>query len=81
MLTYPDDIGKIVLPYSCSAAEIDQQMSPENAKQTEEILKAKTAKTKDQGVEHEFVMYKGVNHGFAVSRTACQYVVLLTPSR
>lgn len=41
-------------------------MSPDNAKQTKEILTAKTAKTKDQGVEHEFVMYPGVHHGFAV---------------
>lgn len=40
-------------------------MSPDNAKQTEEILKSKTAKTKDHGVDHEFVMYKGVHHGFA----------------
>lgn len=64
-LKYPADIEKIVLPYSCAASEIDPQMSPENAKQTEEVLTSKTAKTKDQGVEHEFVMYKGVHHGFA----------------
>lgn len=66
MLTFPQDIEKIKLPYSCAASEFDGQMSPENAKQTEEILKAKTAKTKDSGIEHEFVMYKGVHHGFAV---------------
>ncbi|KAF2171983.1 hypothetical protein M409DRAFT_18214 [Zasmidium cellare ATCC 36951] len=65
-LRYPADIEKIVLPYSCAASEIDPQMSADNAKQTEEVLKSKTAKTKDQGVEHEFVMYKGVHHGFAV---------------
>lgn len=41
-------------------------MSPEQAQQTKEILTAKTAKTKDQGVEHEFVMYDGAHHGFAV---------------
>lgn len=64
-LKYPNDIEGIVLPYSCAASEIDPQMSPDNAKQTEDILKSKTAKTKDQGVEHEFVMYKGVHHGFA----------------
>lgn len=64
-LKYPGDIEKIVLPYSCAASEIDPQMSADNAKQTEEILKSKTAKTKDQGVEHEFVMYEGVHHGFA----------------
>ena len=41
-------------------------MSVENAKQTEEVLVAKTAKTKDQGVEHEFIMYQKAFHGFAV---------------
>lgn len=41
-------------------------MSPENAKQTKEILTANNAKSKDQGVEHEFVMFDGVHHGFAV---------------
>lgn len=65
-LKYPDDIEKLVLPYSVAAAETDQMMSPENAKQTEEILKAKTQKTKAEGIEHEFVMYHGVHHGFAV---------------
>lgn len=63
---YPDDIEKVALPLSCAAAEIDPQMSAENAKQTGEILKAKTAKTKDSGVEHEFVMYEKAHHGFAV---------------
>ncbi|EMC98596.1 hypothetical protein BAUCODRAFT_30863 [Baudoinia panamericana UAMH 10762] len=66
MLKYPGDIDMIVLPYSCAAAEIDPQMSAENAKQTKDILMAKTAKTKDSGVEHEFVMYDGAHHGFAV---------------
>lgn len=65
-LTYPDDIEKIVVPYSCAAAGLDEQMSPENAKQTEQVLKAKTAKVKDQGVEHEFVLYEKAHHGFAV---------------
>ncbi|KXT18856.1 hypothetical protein AC579_3535 [Pseudocercospora musae] len=37
----------------------DPQTPPEAAKQTEEILKAKSAKTKDQGIEHEFIMYEG----------------------
>ena len=65
-LTYPTDIENITLPYSCAAAEHDPQMSAEQAKQTEETLKGKTAKQKDQGVEHEFVMYQGAHHGFAV---------------
>ncbi|OQO09967.1 hypothetical protein B0A48_04322 [Cryoendolithus antarcticus] len=65
-LTYPGDIEKVALPLSCAAAEHDQQMSAANAKSTEEVLVAKTAKTKDQGVEHEFVMYPGAHHGFAV---------------
>lgn len=67
MLTYPIDIEKVELPYSVAASEIDNQMSPEQAKQTKEILKAKTAKSKDRGVEHEFVMYDGAHHGFAVN--------------
>jgi dienelactone hydrolase len=66
MLTYPTDIEKVLLPYAVAASEHDQMMSPENAKQTKEILAAKTAKSKDQGVEHEFVMYEGAHHGFAV---------------
>lgn len=66
-LKYPDDIEGVELPYSCAAAELeDPQMSPEQAKQTKEILEAKTAKQKPQGIEHEFVMYDGVHHGFAV---------------
>lgn len=65
-LKYPDDLNPIVLPYSVAAAEHDMQMGPEQAKQTEEIVKAKTAKQKDDGIEHEFVMYPGAHHGFAV---------------
>lgn len=65
-LKYPDDINKVVLPLAIAASEHDPQMSAENAKQTEEILKAKSAETKDKGVVHEFVMYKGAHHGFAV---------------
>ncbi|KAF7187391.1 Hydrolase tropI [Pseudocercospora fuligena] len=72
-LTFPKDIEGIELPYSCAAAQGaqgskggDPQMPPEAAKQTEEILKAKTAKMKDQGIEHEFIMYEGASHGFAV---------------
>ncbi|QIW96517.1 hypothetical protein AMS68_002035 [Peltaster fructicola] len=66
MLVYPGDIDKVILPLSIAASEHDPQMSPENAKQTEEILKGKTAKTKDEGIVHEFVMYQGAHHGFAV---------------
>lgn len=66
MLKYPGDMEMVVLPLSIAAASIDMQMSPDQAKQTKEILTAKTAKTKDQGVEHEFVMYEGAHHGFAV---------------
>lgn len=66
MLAYPDDLNKVVLPLSIAASEFDMQMSPEQAKETEGILKAKTAKTKDDGIVHEFVMYPGVHHGFAV---------------
>jgi hypothetical protein len=66
-LKYPDSIEPIKLPYSCAASEHDPQMSPEQAKHTEEILKSKTEKTKGEGVDHEFVMYHGAHHGFAVS--------------
>ncbi|TKA72346.1 hypothetical protein B0A55_06766 [Friedmanniomyces simplex] len=65
-MKYPGDFEMIVLPYSCAAAEHDMQMSAEQAKQTKDVLTAKTAKTKDHGVEHEFVMYDGTHHGFAV---------------
>ncbi|KAK0835705.1 hypothetical protein LTR73_000204 [Friedmanniomyces endolithicus] len=65
-LKYPGDIEMVVLPYSCAAAEHDMQMSAVQAKQTKDVLTAKTAKTKDHGVEHEFVMYDGAHHGFAV---------------
>jgi dienelactone hydrolase len=65
-LKYPDDIQKIELPYSCAASEHDQQMSPDQAKQTESILKEKTEKAQAKGIEHEFVMYNGAHHGFAV---------------
>lgn len=66
MLKYPQDIDMVVLPYAIAASEIDFQMTPENAKQTRGILEAKTARTKGQGVEHEFVLYEGAHHGFAV---------------
>ena len=66
MLKYPDNIESVKLPVSVAASEIDPQMSPEQAKQTEEILKSKTAKGKDAGIEHEFVFYPGAMHGFAV---------------
>lgn len=65
-LKYPDDLEKVVLPYSCAAASIDVQMSAENAQKTKEVLMAKTAKMKDQGIEFEFEMYEGAEHGFAV---------------
>ncbi|KAK5170494.1 uncharacterized protein LTR77_005082 [Saxophila tyrrhenica] len=65
-LTYPDDINKVELPYAVAAAENDQQMSPEQAKQTQATLKEKTEKGKAKGVEHEFVFYPGAHHGFAV---------------
>ena len=66
MLKYPGDIEKVVLPLSCAAAEIDQQMSAEDAAATRKVLEGKTAKTREEGVEHEFVMYDGAHHGFAV---------------
>lgn len=65
-LKYPGDIEKIELPYACAASEIDPQMSPDQAKQTEEILKLKTEKGAAKEIVHEFVMYKGAHHGFAV---------------
>jgi dienelactone hydrolase len=65
-LKIPTDIESVVYPLSIAAAGIDQQIPKAKAKQIEDILKAKTAKTKDQGVEHEFIMYDDVHHGFAV---------------
>jgi dienelactone hydrolase len=66
-LKYPDSINPIVLPYAVAASEHDPQMSPDQAKQTEKILQEKTEKTKSEGIEHEFVLYHGAHHGFAVS--------------
>lgn len=82
-LKYPDDIEKIQLPYSCAASEIDPQMSAEQAKQTEGILKEKTQKGQAGGIVHEFVMYHGAHHGFAVRAVsrfsdACSFRRLLT---
>jgi len=65
-LTFPKDIEGIVLPYSCAAAERDFMMPPAAATQTKEILAKKSARAVETGVEHEFVMYKNVDHGFAV---------------
>lgn len=65
-LKYPDDISKVQLPFSCAASEHDPQMSPEQAKQTESILKDKTEKGQANGLEHEFIFYPGATHGFAV---------------
>ena len=65
-LKLPADIESVVYPLSIAAAGIDQQIPKAKAKQIEDSLKAKTAKTKDHGAEHEFVMYEDVHHGFAV---------------
>lgn len=66
MITVPDDIEKVVLPLSVAAASYDSQLPKPKADQTRDILKAKSAKSKDQGIEHEFVWYEGAHHGFAV---------------
>lgn len=65
-LKLPKDIEAVTYPLSIAAAEIDQQIPVAKARQIEDILKAKTAKTKDRGVEHEFILYEGVHHGFAI---------------
>ena len=61
---FPEDVDKIKRPISWAAAETCRHMSPQQAKQTDQILTAKSGKGKDVGVVHEFVMYKGVNYGF-----------------
>lgn len=66
LLKFPDHIEKVVLPYAVAASEFDIQMSTDNARVTREILEKKTAKTKNEGIEHEFVLYEGAHHGFAV---------------
>ena len=63
---YPDDIDKVVLPLAVAMPEMDNQTSPENAEAMRKTLEGKTAKSKDQGIEHEYVFYKGAHHGFAV---------------
>ncbi|KAK4996069.1 hypothetical protein LTR66_004238 [Elasticomyces elasticus] len=65
-LNVPSDIEKAVVPVSVAAAEIDMVLSKDQAFQVRDILAAKSAKMKDSGVEHEFEMYEGAHHGFAV---------------
>ncbi|KAI5256715.1 hypothetical protein E4T42_01383 [Aureobasidium subglaciale] len=65
-LKIPTDIHMVYYPLSIAAAGIDQQIPVVKARQIEDILKAKTAKMKDIGIEHEFTLYEGVHHGFAV---------------
>jgi len=75
-LKYPNDIEGVKLPYAVAAAENDIQMSKPNAKVTREILERKNRENlsasngSDEGkavpVQHEFVLYEGVHHGFAV---------------
>jgi dienelactone hydrolase len=67
-LKYPNDIEGVKLPYAVAAAENDIQMSKPNAKVTREILERKNRENVDKGVpvQHEFVLYEGVHHGFAV---------------
>jgi dienelactone hydrolase len=70
LLKYPTDIEGVKLPYSVAAAENDFQMSKPNAKVTREILERKNKENLSEGkavpVQHEFVLYDGVHHGFAV---------------
>jgi len=65
-LNVPDDINNVVLPLSISACEIDPGFNKKQYETTKDILAAKSAKGKDQGVEHETVWYPGAFHGFAV---------------
>lgn len=65
-LAIPADFESVELPLSVAAAGVDRQIPLDKAKQIESILAAKTAKAKDDGVEHEFFLYEGVHHGFAV---------------
>lgn len=66
LLEIPGDIDNITLPYSCAAAELDHLMSPDKAKEMQEVLQTKAAKMKDRGVDYGFVTYPGVEHGFAI---------------
>lgn len=65
-LKIPNDFEAVELPLSVAASGVDAQIPIEKAKVIENVLAAKTAKTKDAGVEHEFVLYEGVHHGFAI---------------
>jgi dienelactone hydrolase len=69
-LKYPKDIEAVKLPFAVAASEHDIQMSPANAKSTREILERKNKENLAAGtsatVQHEFVLYEGAHHGFAV---------------
>jgi len=62
-LTIPDDIQKVKLPLSVATAGIDMGLSLEKADELRKILEGLTKK--NQG-EHEYALYDGAHHGFAV---------------
>ncbi|CAD0088925.1 unnamed protein product [Aureobasidium vineae] len=72
-LKLPIDIEMVRFPLSIAAAGVDQQIPIAKARQIEGILEVKTVKAKKDGLErdsvtyeHEFVLYEGVHHSFAV---------------
>lgn len=62
----PADFEPVEIPLSVAAASIDQGLPPAKQEETRKILEGKNAKGKDSGVEHEFVVFEGAQHGFAV---------------
>lgn len=62
-LTIPGDVEKVKLPISVACASIDMGLSVDKAETMRKTLEGLTKK--NQG-EHEFKMYEGAHHGFAV---------------
>ncbi|TFY57304.1 hypothetical protein EVJ58_g7103 [Rhodofomes roseus] len=58
-VTFPQELQEINKPISFAVAETDHHYGAETAAETEKILKAK-------GVEVVVVVYKGVQHGWAI---------------
>lgn len=61
MLSIPGDIEKIVRPVSFALAEVDNQVSPEQAIRLKAMVEAK-----EGDAQGEAEIIKGTGHGFAV---------------
>ncbi|KAL2353560.1 dienelactone hydrolase [Cryomyces antarcticus] len=62
-LSVPKDVEAVLKPVSVAAALDDHQLPRDKMEVAKDIL---MAKSKKGDVEHEFVVYEGAKHGFAV---------------